>query len=129
MASTRLKPWWFLPVLVAFIGCGETAPTTPVVKVPAAPVVAAPAAPAVETLTDEEVAEIKKLPVEDQKLALEQKICPVGGGHLGDPGMGAPVKVSAKGTTFFICCDGCKPKVEKQPDVVLAKLAELKSKK
>ncbi|WP_435021192.1 hypothetical protein TA3x_002233 [Tundrisphaera sp. TA3] len=73
-------------------------------------------------LSDEEIAEIKKLPAEDQAIALAQKVCPVSGGHLGDPGMGAPIKQVVNGKTFFLCCSGCEGEVKSDPAGVLAKL-------
>jgi YHS domain-containing protein len=74
-------------------------------------------------LSEEEIANIKKLPEADQKIALEQKLCPVSGEHLG---MDVPVKVTVEGTTFFLCCDNCKDKVDKDPKGVLADLNKLK---
>ncbi len=72
-------------------------------------------------LSDEEVAEIKKLPADDQILALKQTVCPVSGEPLGS--MSVPIKVTAEGKTFFLCCNGCKKEVEKNPKEVVAKLA------
>jgi len=37
-------------------------------------------------------------------------------------GMDVPIKVSAEGRDFYICCGGCKDAVEKDPKGVLAKL-------
>ena len=71
-------------------------------------------------LTDEEVAEIKKLPAGEQVQALKQAVCPVSGEHLGE--MGTPIKVTAEGKAFFLCCKSCKADVEKDPKAVLAKL-------
>ena len=94
---------------------------------PAAPIPSATdAAPAVEgpkagtvKLTDEEIANIKKLPADEQEAALKQAVCPVSGENLG---MDVPIKVSAEGRDFYICCGGCKDAVEKDPKGVLAKL-------
>jgi YHS domain-containing protein len=36
--------------------------------------------------------------------------------------MGKPIKVSAEGRTFFICCEGCEEKVKSDPKAVIAKL-------
>jgi hypothetical protein len=71
-------------------------------------------------LTDDQLAEIKKLPADEQPLAIKQTICPVSGENLGD--MGVPIKVSAEGKTFFICCKGCKKEVDSDAKAVLAKL-------
>jgi YHS domain-containing protein len=71
-------------------------------------------------LTDEEVAQIKKLPPDKQAIALKQVSCPVSGEHLG--GMGAPVKAEIDGRTFFLCCKSCQADVKNDPKGVLAKL-------
>ncbi len=72
-------------------------------------------------LSDEELASIKKLPPADQELAIKQAVCPVSGDHLGGE-MGMPIKVTAEGRSFFLCCDGCKDEVKKDPKGVIAKL-------
>lgn len=82
------------------------------------------------TLSDDELAQIKKLPEAEQAVALAQKICPVGSeagegeGHLGS--MGKPVKVSVKtesgGRDVFLCCNGCKEDLMKDVNKYLAKL-------
>ncbi len=72
------------------------------------------------TLSADEVAEIKKLPAGEQELALKQLICPVSDENLGS--MGTPVKVSAGGKTFFLCCKGCQKEVNQDPRAVVAKL-------
>jgi YHS domain-containing protein len=71
-------------------------------------------------LTAEEIAEIKKLPAAEQDLALKQAICPVSDHHLGS--MEKPIKVTAEGRTFFLCCEGCEPDLKKDPKAVIAKL-------
>jgi YHS domain-containing protein len=71
-------------------------------------------------LTPEEITEIKKLPAADQDLALKQVICPVSDHHLGS--MEKPIKVTAEGRTFFLCCEGCEPDLKKDPKAVIAKL-------
>jgi hypothetical protein len=76
-------------------------------------------------LSDEQVAEIKKLPADEQPIALAQKFCPVSGDPLGGE-MGMPVKQKIGDTTFFICCESCEKKVKSKPDDVLAALAKLK---
>lgn len=85
----------------------------------AAPKDDAPKAAAV-SLSDKEIADIKKLPAEDQPLAMEQLVCPVSGENLGS--MGKPLKVTAKGQSLFLCCSGCEDEVKSDPDAVLAKL-------
>ncbi len=72
------------------------------------------------SLSEEQVNAIKELPAAEQALALKQVVCPVSGGKLGS--MGMPMKITAKGQTLFLCCDGCEDKVKSDPDAVLAKL-------
>ncbi len=72
------------------------------------------------SLSDEEVAEIKKLPAGEQAVALKQAVCPVSDETLGS--MGVPIKVSAEGKTFYLCCKGCKKEVDADPKAVVAKL-------
>jgi len=79
---------------------------------------AAEAAPA--ALSSEEVAEVKKLPGGESELALKQKVCPVSGENLGS--MGVPLKITAEGQTFYLCCGGCKKEVTADPAAVVAKL-------
>ena len=50
-------------------------------------------------LTDEEIAEIKKLPADEQPIALAQVTCPVSDDHLGE--MGAPIKQVVDGKTVL----------------------------
>jgi hypothetical protein len=74
------------------------------------------------TLEPEEVAAIKKLPAADAEAALKQKVCPVSGEHLGS--MEVPVKVTALGKTFFLCCKSCNKDVKDNPAEVVAKLKQ-----
>jgi hypothetical protein len=71
-------------------------------------------------LSDAEIANIKKLPEAEQAAALAQAICPVSEEHLG--GMGKPIKISAEGRTFYLCCDSCEKDVKADPKGVIAKL-------
>lgn len=71
-------------------------------------------------LDADEIANIKKLPADEQDLALKQAVCPVSEGHLGE--MGIPVKVVAEGKTFYLCCEGCEGDVKADPKAVIAKL-------
>jgi hypothetical protein len=78
--------------------------------------------------TDEVLAERKKLSAEDRKLVDAQEWCVISSDErLG--GMGAPIKLSIKGETVFVCCKGCKKEAEANPDKTLAKVKELKAKK
>ena len=72
------------------------------------------------TLTDEEIARIKKLPEDEQAAAIAQAVCPVSGHHLGF--MGIPAKTTALGRTIYLCCSGCEDDVKSDPEAVLAKL-------
>jgi hypothetical protein len=63
---------------------------------------------------------LAELPEADRALAEKQEVCPVSGGPLGS--MGKPVKITVKGKTLFLCCAGCEPKINKDPDKYLAKL-------
>ncbi len=67
---------------------------------------------------------IDQLAPADRKLALAQRLCPVGGEPLGT--MGVPHKITIKGQTVFLCCEGCESKAVQSPETVLKKLAELK---
>lgn len=78
------------------------------------------AAAAGVNLSEEEVAEIKKLPEAEQAAALKQAVCPVSEENLGS--MGTPIKVTAEGKTFYLCCKGCKKDVDADPKAVVAKL-------
>ncbi|APW60127.1 TRASH domain-containing protein [Paludisphaera borealis] len=104
------------------------APTPPAdepKKTEAKPSLEGPKAEAVK-LTEEEVASIKELPADDQAVALAQAVCPVSDEHLG--AMGAPIKVSAEGRTFYICCKGCQKDVKDDAKAVVAKLDKLSKK-
>jgi YHS domain-containing protein len=63
---------------------------------------------------------LKDLSPEDLAAVQKQKICPVSGQALGS--MGKPYKVTVKGQTVFLCCDGCEDDLKKDPDKYLAKL-------
>lgn len=88
-----------------------------------APKVDAPKATDAGKLSDDEVAAIKKLPADEQAVALKQMVCPVSDEHLGS--MDVPIKVSAEGKTFYLCCKGCKKDLDSDPKAVVAKLAKL----
>jgi hypothetical protein len=71
-------------------------------------------------LSPEDLKNINQLPEEDRKLAIAQSICPVTGNPLG--GMGVPVKITLRGKTVFVCCQGCVGKAKADPDGTLKKL-------
>ena len=77
-------------------------------------------ADAAVTLLAAEIDEIKALPAGEQATALAQAVCPVSGEHLGS--MGMPLKITAEGRTFYLCCKGCKDEVTANPKAVIAKL-------
>jgi hypothetical protein len=56
----------------------------------------------------------------DRVLARRQKTCPVTGQVLGS--MGTPVRVMVEGRTVFLCCEGCEPRLRKDPSRYLVKL-------
>ena len=112
-------------MFLGLIGCGQPAEKV-VVDPPAAKPVAVDLSKI--TLSDEEIAEIRKLDDRgDQKTAMEQKICAVNEEegkpvHLGT--MGVPIKQTVKGKTVFLCCPGCKRELEKNPDKYLARIGK-----
>jgi len=67
-----------------------------------------------------ELANLDKLPAEDRDAAKAQKTCPITGELLGS--MGKPVKTTVEGRAVFLCCKGCQPQVEKDPQGTLRKL-------
>jgi YHS domain-containing protein len=80
----------------------------------------------VEPKSEEEqiAAAIAELPEAERAVAVAQKTCPVGDAPLGS--MGMPYKVTVKGHDVYLCCEGCKGALEKDPDKYLAKLDEKK---
>jgi YHS domain-containing protein len=99
----------------AIVGCSKEpaqAPTTVVEEIDEVEV------PALST-TDESDP-FAALSDADRAVALAQKICPVSDQELG--GMGTPIKVTVKGRDVFLCCEGCREKLEANPDEYLAKL-------
>ena len=75
-------------------------------------------------LTSDEIAAVKELPEGEQAAASQQGVCPVSTHHLGS--MGKPLKVTAEGRTFYICCDSCEDKVKSDPKTVIANLDKKK---
>jgi len=71
-------------------------------------------------LTATEQAAIKKLPASEQDAATAQAVCPVSTHHLGS--MGMPLKVTAEGRTFYLCCEECQEQLKADPKAVVAKL-------
>jgi YHS domain-containing protein len=71
-------------------------------------------------LTAEELTAIKELPAAEQAAAIQQAVCPVSAEHLGS--MEKPVKVTAEGRTFYLCCGSCQKELKADPKGVIAKL-------
>ena len=78
-------------------------------------------------LSAKELDGIKELPQAEQDAAIAQAVCPVSTHNLGS--MDKPLKVTAEGRTFYICCDGCEEDVKTKGKDVVAKLDKLKSDK
>lgn len=71
--------------------------------------------PPVESGPSEELlAALSKLSAEDHQLATTQHICPVTEMPLGS--MGTPPKVEVNGRTVFLCCEGCRGSLMKEPE-------------
>jgi hypothetical protein len=84
--------------------------------------------PAVEAarveFSAEELANIAKLPSEEQMLAHQQRLCPISDTRLGS--MGVPVRIVIRGEPVLLCCIGCQQEAEEKVDEVLEKLRQLK---
>jgi hypothetical protein len=76
-------------------------------------------------LSEKDLAGIKELPQAEQDAAIAQAVCPVSTHNLGS--MGKPLKVTAEGRTFYICCDSCEDDVKTKGKDVVAKLDKLKA--
>jgi hypothetical protein len=57
---------------------------------------------------------------DEQALIAKQKVCPVSDVVLGDHG--DPIKVMVGDRAVYICCEGCRGPLEKDPEQYLAKL-------
>jgi len=89
---------------------------------PASPDAAKPAAAGDSTAAKAASPEgLAELSAEDRAAAEKQRICPVSGALLGS--MGKPYKVTVKGRTVFLCCEGCEAKIKKDPDKYLQKIS------
>jgi Cu(I)/Ag(I) efflux system membrane fusion protein len=76
-------------------------------------------------LSSAQLEQIKKLPSEDQQLAIKQVSCPVTGEPLGS--MGPPPKVIIEGQPVFLCCAGCEMEARENATETLNKVAKLTS--
>lgn len=70
-------------------------------------------APQENKITPEMLAALEKLTPEDHTLATVQKICPVTEMALGS--MGTPPKAEVNDRTVFLCCEGCRSSLMKEP--------------
>lgn len=60
---------------------------------------------------------ISELPISEQKKALMQKTCPVTREPLGS--MGKPILVTVSGQSIYVCCEGCVPAIQRNPQKYL----------
>ncbi len=70
--------------------------------------------------SDKERANLAKLPDADRRLAEAQGVCPITDLRLGS--MGVPVKMTVQGTSLFVCCEGCRDPINKDPQSALSKI-------
>jgi len=63
--------------------------------------------------------DLSGLSATDRELAVAQGVCPVTGKRLGS--MGTPVRILAKGSTVFLCCESCEGAIKASPDQYLGK--------
>ena len=99
-AEARLSP----DLAAAYFGASRTAAPTPPMKI---------------RNQSAEPGE-NKLSAADEKLASEQKICPVTEFELDS--MGGPIPIEVVGKRVFICCKGCEKALRADPQKYLAKL-------
>jgi membrane fusion protein, copper/silver efflux system len=113
-AETRLKP-----VAVAYTGAsGGTKAESPQAVTTSTATIA--------DISAKALANIAKLPPEDQLPAKEQNLCPITGQPLGS--MGVPVAITLDGQKVFLCCSGCIEEAKKNPEKTLKKVTELNHK-
>ncbi len=118
--------WSLFAVLVLsfvqYIGCGGTPPAGAAKDSPNAAPAVPGAVPIVGGAAADADSGLKELDEADRKAAEKQKTCPVSGEKLGS--MGKPYKVTRKGRTFFLCCDGCLAELDAHVDKYLKKLKD-----
>jgi hypothetical protein len=112
-AETRLNP----AAASAYFGASGTPSSGGGSAAPSATRANGPIAGA---LSEKDRANLAKLPEADRKLAEQQRTCPVTDMPLGS--MGVPVKMNVQGTSLFLCCEGCRGQVSKDPQAALAKI-------
>ena len=108
--------------LAVFAGCTQEQPKTPPAASKAEDKKGEATAPADKSAAADLPEGLKELSAEDLAAVQKQKVCPVSGEALG--AMGKPYKVTVKGQTVFLCCQGCEEDLLKNPDKYLAKLKE-----
>ena len=104
----------------------KTDDVAPKVEAPKTSDTAKPDAKATK-LSAKEIAGIKELPAAEQDAALAQAVCPVSTHNLGS--MGAPIKVTVEGRTFYLCCDDCQDGLKADPKKAIATLDKNKNAK
>ncbi len=104
-----------------------TAPSQSSAPAAATPNPIGPETPPAAAATPEDIKNINQLPEADRVLALAQGICPITRSPLGE--MGVPIKITLRGQTVFLCCQGCIGKAKREPDATLKVLDELKKSK
>lgn len=67
-----------------------------------------------------DTAGLDELPPAEREAARAQSTCPVTGMALGS--MGKPPRVDIQRRTVYLCCEGCEPRLRKNPEPYLAKL-------
>lgn len=83
------------------------------------------AADSANSIDPEITAALAQLSAEDRQLAIAQKFCAVAtSSALGS--MGTPIKLEINGESVLLCCEGCRTRALRQPEVTLASVAKLK---
>lgn len=67
---------------------------------------------------------IRMLPDDEQPQALDQVICPITRMKLGS--MGVPPKATINGQVVYLCCEGCRERLMKDPQGYLSMLHKMK---
>lgn len=62
-------------------------------------------------------------PADPEEAIARQVLCPVTNAKLGS--MGKPVAVNADGKTVYLCCAGCEPTIQNDPQKYLARLSSV----
>jgi uncharacterized protein (TIGR03000 family) len=121
--------WYNYTVRVAWVEDGKWVSQTHNFPVKAGDTHCIDIIPRTSKAVEKEVtANLAKMAPEDRKAAEAQQFCPIQEGvRLGS--MGVPVKVTLKGETVFLCCEGCVATARNNADAVLDQVQKLKAKK